>query len=234
MLGTHPPRLSARSLVSLAALFGINAGTMRTALSRMVIAGDVANDGGTYVLTDRLIARQAAQDTGRRPATEPWDGTWHTALATADQRELADRRHGRVVLQHARFAELRPDIWFRPANLPAPTLDGDWLITTGPILGVAPGELVDRLWPIDDIVAAARQLDGELVEVASSLDQEDPASIPPAFALSARIVRFLRVEPLLPAALLPATWPVPSLRDRYDRFEGTLQAMMRPFLRDRR
>jgi phenylacetic acid degradation operon negative regulatory protein len=231
LLGTHPPRASGRGLVALGELFGVRAGTMRTALSRLVAAGDVANDDGTYVLTDRLAARQAAQDIGRRPADVPWGGTWHTAVATPDQRDLAERRTDRDLLQNARFGELRPDIWLRPANLPAPALGADWLVTTGIVSGTAATDLVARLWRVERIAHDARTLGEQLAGLTESLDRDDPASIPPAFELSARIVRFLRNDPLLPTSLLPAEWPVPDLRTRYDAFEPVLQAMMRPFLR---
>ena len=230
LLGTHPPRLPARSLVSFAQLFDVSAGAMRTALSRMVAAGDVVNDHGIYGLSDRLLARQAAQDAGRRPAPRTWDGTWHTAVATADQRDLADRRIDRSVLDNARFGELRPDIWLRPANLPAPLLGADWLVTTGAPAGTPPDELVARLWQLDAIAADARDLDAALDAASATLDRDDPASVPSAFALSARIVRFLRSEPLLPSDLLPAGWPVSQLRKRYEGFEPILQGMMRPFL----
>ena len=42
LLGSHPPELPARAFVSLATLFGIAAGTMRTAISRMLAAGELA------------------------------------------------------------------------------------------------------------------------------------------------------------------------------------------------
>ena len=66
LLGTHPPTLPASSLVAFGELFGVNGGTMRTALSRLVAAGDLELDGGRYTLAARLQARQAAQDSGRR------------------------------------------------------------------------------------------------------------------------------------------------------------------------
>jgi phenylacetic acid degradation operon negative regulatory protein len=192
----------------------------------------VTNQDGVHELTSRLLARQAAQDTGRRPADGAWDGTWHTAIAAADQRDLAERRHDRATLQNARFGELRPDIWLRPANLSAPMPGNDWLVTTGPISGVLPGDLVDRLWPLASIAARADALRVEIDDAAATLDRDDPTSIPAAFHLSATVVRFLRDEPLLPLELLPASWPVQTLRDRYDEFERRLQTMLRPFLLD--
>jgi len=245
LLGTRPPALPASSLVALAELFGINGGTMRTALSRMVAAGDVTLSAGWYTLSDRLRQRQAAQDVGRTPtgdgwngewhtaagaAGDRWDGDWHTAVALADQRELPDRRQVRVVMTNARFAELRPTVWMRPANLPAPALDDGWVVTTGPVSGADDGVVTRRLWDVKVIAEEALRLEHELELAESRIDRSDPSEIPGAFTLSATVVRFLRSEPLLPAELAPAGWPLPDLRRRYARFEADLQAMMRPIL----
>jgi hypothetical protein len=61
LLGSHPPVLPARALVALAELFGIAGGTMRTALSRMVAAGELEAADGRYRLAGRLLERQRAQ-----------------------------------------------------------------------------------------------------------------------------------------------------------------------------
>jgi phenylacetic acid degradation operon negative regulatory protein len=236
LLGTHPPTLTAGALVSLAELFAINGGTMRTALSRMAGAGDVVVDDAHYSLAPRLVARQAAQDAGRRRAIDTaWSGDWHVAVAVADQRALADRRHLRVIMANARFGELRPSVWMRPANLPAPVLgpdlEAEWLVTTGPAAGADPVELTARLWDLDALARTASDLDRRLADADAGIDHDDPAEIPAAFVLSAEVLRFLRTEPILPTALTPDDWPVDPLRDRYERFERGLQAMLRPFLR---
>ena len=80
LLGSHPPVLPARALVALAELFGIAGGTMRTALSRMVAAGDLESTDGRYRLASRLLDRQQAQDIGRRHPVQRWDGGWHLSL----------------------------------------------------------------------------------------------------------------------------------------------------------
>jgi len=239
LLGTHPPTLSAAALVALAELFGVNPGTMRTALSRMVAAGDVTASDGHYSLSPRLLARQRAQDVGRRlrsdgsDATTGWDGRWHTAVATVDQRDLADRRHLRTLMGNARFGELRPTVWVRPANLPPPDLGAEWLITTGPTTGTDPHDLVAHLWDLDSIASTAIELTGEMDAIARRVDLADPSSIPTMFSLSAVVLRFLRSEPLLPHELTPPDWPVDALRCRYTTFESDVQAMLRPFLRRR-
>jgi phenylacetic acid degradation operon negative regulatory protein len=132
-----------------------------------------------------------------------------------------------------RFAELRPTVWMRPANLPVPPLDRDWIVVTAEPAGTPPRVLAGRLWALDELATAATDLLRRLDEADRTLRPDDPADIPPAFTLAAEALRFLRSEPLLPSSLTPADWPVDRLRGDYERFETRLQAMMAPFLRDR-
>jgi phenylacetic acid degradation operon negative regulatory protein len=228
LLGTHPPALPGNRLVALAELFGIAGGTMRTALSRLVAAGDLTVDDGRYRLVGRLLERQQAQDEGRRTPSEHWDGTWLTAIALDERRPLDERRRTRQVLVDHRFGELRPDTWLRPANLPAPDLDGGWAVISG-TASVDDGELAHRLWDLPAIAAVASVL-VEQLDAASAELGDDPAAIPPAFRASAAVVRFLRTEPMLPSALVPAGWPVDALRERYDLVEADLQRALRSYM----
>lgn len=228
LLGTRPPSLPGHRLVALAELFGIAGGTMRTALSRMVAAGELAADGGRYRLVGRHLERQAAQDTGRTVPEPAWDGTWHIAIALDDRRPLDERRRARQMLVDHRFAELRPDIWMRPANLPAPPLGSAWSVTTG-TTDRDDHELVARLWDLDAIAARAARLHLALLRAAAPLDEEDPTAIPPAFHAAAAVVRLLRTDPLLPEALTPPAWPLATLRDDYAEVEAMLDAAIRTF-----
>lgn len=231
LLGSHPPQLPARSLVALAELFDIPAGTMRTALSRMLAAGEVDAADGRYRLAGRLIERQGAQDVGRHAPVGVWDGRWHTIVAVEDQRDLAERRQFRATMANHRFGELRPDIWTRPSNLGDPPTEPGWLVTTGPLLGIDGHELAGRLWDLDVVATTTRELLAEMAALRSARDWSDPASIPELFTTSAAVVRFLRHEPLLPVELTPPGWPVDELRNSYDDFEADHQRLLQQFLR---
>jgi phenylacetic acid degradation operon negative regulatory protein len=230
LLGSHPPVLPARALVALAELFGLAGGTMRTALSRMVAAGELEAADGRYRLAGRLLERQRAQDIGRRPPGRRWDGAWHTVVAAADQRRLADRRRFRAVMVNHRFGELRPDIWMRPANLPLPAPAPDWIVTTGPIAGADPIALRDRLWDVEGLRRRGSALLATVTRLRADTDWSDPDSIPTVFMASAATVRYLRSEPLLPPALSPRDWPAGPLRAAYDGLEQSLQSTLRAFL----
>lgn len=220
--------LPGRSLTSLAGLFGIHAGTMRTALSRMVTAGELSVADGRYHLEGRLLERQRAQDLGRHRPEAPWAGGWHTMVAVDAQRPLAERRRLRRVMADHRMGELRPDVWMRPANLAAPMVDG-WMCTSGPLIGTDPGALAAHLWDLTALQRDARLLLARLADVAPSIATGRHDAIPHAFHLAARVVRFLRADPLLPAPLLPGDWPVDELRANYDDVERDLQAALRRF-----
>ena len=60
--------------------------------SGRISAGRVLRSSMICAACSPISARQAAQDAGRHPPSAPWDGRWHTAVATVDQRALADRK----------------------------------------------------------------------------------------------------------------------------------------------
>ena len=118
LLGTDPPVLSARRLVRVGALFGIPDGTIRVAISRMVGNGELRRDERGYRLTGPLLGRRERQESGRHPATLPWDGSWELAVVVAMGRSPAERQTLRDAMRTLRLGERREGVWMRPANLP--------------------------------------------------------------------------------------------------------------------
>ena len=214
LLGLPTPRLSGPSLGRLAKPFGIAPGTMRTALSRMVARGELAADGGSFELFGRLLERKEAQDIGRRPPEDTWDGSWWIVAITTPSRTIAKRREFRAHMINARMGELRPDTWLRPANLAGSHVDRNVAIVRGPLTGDDPVELVNRLWSLPAIRARSRYLVGEM--------DRSHDDLPIAMRTAAAVVRFLREEPLLPRSLTPSDWPVDELRERYREFDRQL------------
>ena len=199
LLGYHPPELPVSALVRVAGLFGIAEGTTRAALSRLLAAGDIVADGGTYRLTDRLVRRQLRQDDSASPRLRPWTGRWEMAVVTASARPLSDR----VALRHSmldlRLAPLREGVWLRPDNLARP-VDGVVAdqCTLFPCDYPEPGVLAQRLWDLPGWAATARQLTASLSQTTDLRD---------GFMLIAGVVHHLRLDPCLPPALLPPGWP---------------------------
>ena len=226
LLGLDPPTLPARSLVAVGELFGIAGGTVRTAVSRMVAAGELTADGDGYRLVGRLLERKAAQDIGRAPAPGDWDGTWWLAVVTAPRRSVAERRAFRTDMANLRMGELRPDTWMRPANLDGPAGVASLAVVRGELTGEDPVELAARLWPLGALAHEARDLIERIDAVEPTLAVGDGRALPPAITLAAEVVRLLRDEPLLPPSLTPQPWPVDDLRARYRSFDRAIGRAM--------
>jgi phenylacetic acid degradation operon negative regulatory protein len=224
LLGLDPPVLAVSRLVETASLFGIADGAARTALSRMVAAGEVVADDGRYRLAGRLLDRQRRQDEGRRPRTTRWNGQWRMAVVTEERRSASDRAELRAALARLRMAEWREGVWLRPDNLAvAPTgVSAEhcaWL--------TADIEHAPDLWDLDGWAKEARDL---LDELATPPAIDDLA---PGFVLSAAVLRHLAADPLLPPALLSDDWPGADLRTTYDEWDRAYRHLLAEWHRGR-
>ena len=219
LLGLPEPRLRTSSLIRLADVFDLAPGTVRTALSRLTAAGDLVNHDGVYELRGRLLERKTAQDIGRRPPDDAWDGDWWIVAVTAPRRSIAERRQFRTAMVNARLGELRPDTWLRPANLPGPHVERGVATVRGPLAGEDHSALVARLWDLPAIARRSHTLLAALDEATTEVRGAPNVVLPTAMTLAAVVVRFLRREPMLPQALTPADWPVDELRRRYRSFD---------------
>ena len=205
LLGTHPPSMPVSRLLDVTSLFGITAGTTRTALSRMVSHGELTKHEGVYRLSGRLLERQAQQDAGREERPSTWDGTWWFVAVLADRRSVTDRRAFRSRATGARLGELRPDTWLRPANIAVPADLADTLTMRGPLVSGDDAALVGRLWDLDAIDATARSLVAALRSTSTELvDDPSDAALTDTFVQLAASQRFLRTEPQLPESLHPS------------------------------
>lgn len=226
LLGVHPPELPTRSLVATAELLGVSAGSARTAISRMVAAGELDPvDDGYRLAGPTLLARQTRQDLSRAVLDQPWDGTWRTLVVAADARPAAERIELRAALGALRFAELREGVWLRPDNLPdgvlldaeATAADQCRSFTSRP--DDDPAALAADLWPLADWAAEATDLLAELHALGARLDDGDTDALAEGFVTSAAVLRHFQADPLLPTELLPETWPGRDLRTEHATFD---------------
>lgn len=224
LLGTQPPVLPVSILVRAGELFGIAEGTVRTALSRMVAAGELqAADGHYRLVAPRLLERQARQTTGMRPDTKPWrHRAWRfVVVAPEGSRAAADRAELRETLRTHRLAELREGVWLRPDNLRARLPDLPHCVRwTARLHEHDDAALAARLWDLDGWARDARELESELED--SAVPQ-----VAAGFVLSAAVLRHLQADPLLPPELLPADWPGPRLRALYTVWDATYRRLLR-------
>ncbi len=233
LLGSHPPRMSVGRILDFTSLFDLADGAVRTALSRMVAAGDLVNDDGIYQLAGRLIDRQAQQDAGRHRPPNDWDRAWWMVAVLSDRRTMAERRTFRAWATGARLGELRPDLWLRPANIDIPTDHPDVLITRGPVIAGVEQQLVARLWDLENLQTRSEMNRHGLDAAAARLGEPDDRSLADAFTALAAAQQFLRVEPQLPAEFTPHA-TADDVRARYGDVVEVFQARLAEFFAGRR
>lgn len=236
LLGTDPPRLPVSFLVRTGALFGLAEGTVRTALSRMVAAGDLRTDGdGWYELTEALAARRERQERSRAPQLRDWSGRWWIGVVAPGGRAPQARAALRRRMEQLRLGELRDGVWVRPDNLGADQRPdrspGDdvvhWFLGD-PVLDLdrSEGDLAAQLWDLDGWTERARRLRREMHDLLGRLEGGDQAALAPGFVLSAAVLRHFLADPLLPRELLPRHWPGDALRADYDRYDSAYRRLL--------
>jgi phenylacetic acid degradation operon negative regulatory protein len=227
----HPPVLPAHVLVRSGELFGIAEGTTRTAISRMVAAGElVAEAESAYRLSGHLLDRQTRQDLSRKPPRWGWDGRWRLAMVIAERRSAEERTQLRASLLRARYGELREGVWTRPDNLPGdrPRAPGcEWIKAEF----ADPAATAASLWDLSAWSVDASALLEDLSVWTGRLEAEGVGVLAPAFVLSADVLRHLQADPLLPRELLPEGWPGVELRAAYETFDTTFKRVWRQWYR---
>ncbi|WP_208028688.1 PaaX family transcriptional regulator C-terminal domain-containing protein [Rhabdothermincola sediminis] len=238
LLGTHPPQLPSRLLVRSGELFGITEGTVRTAISRMLAAGELEAVDGAYRLAGALLERQARQDASRRGDRRRWTGSWELAVVPGrERRDAATRGQLRDAMRRLHLAELREGVWLRPDNLhprrapEAAAIVAEQCTRFSARPGGDPGALAARLWDLDGWAATATRLERELRRHLPRLERGDASQLRDAFVVSAAVLRHLLADPLLPEELLPADWPGQRLRVTYERFDAAFKATWRTHFR---
>ncbi len=233
LLGTDPPWLPTALLVRTASLFGIEEGAVRTALSRMVAAGEAVSEDGGYRLAGRLVVRQQRQEASRLAVVRPWDGTWELASVQGEARRAAtDRSALRAALATMRLVELREGLWGRPDNLDqerspeAAEVVDQWCLTWQ---GARPttSPRIERLWDIAGWTEEAEALRDRMAELLRPLVEGDVHPLAEGFVVSAAVLRLLQADPLLPPELLSRRWPGDALRTDYDVYDAAYRLTLR-------
>ena len=215
LLGSQPPARPGAALVAMGELFGMPAGTVRVALSRMVADGELVGRDGTYELADSFAGRRSALDAGRAVRRGRWDGSWWTVVALSERRALAERRAFRASMTAALLGELRPDVWLRPANIAVTVTDDDVLLTRGEPDAGAAVALAARLWDLPAERARLELLAAETERAIDLLAGGGDVVLAETFMISVAVTRALAAEPQLPDELVGADWPADALRERY-------------------
>ncbi|MCX7620098.1 MAG: hypothetical protein N2037_04535 [Acidimicrobiales bacterium] len=237
LLGMEPPRLPAQLLVRSGELFGISEGTTRVAISRMLAAGELEPEDGSYRLAGHLLTRHSRQRQSRTAQQKTWNGAWVMAVVNAERRNAADRSNLREAMRRLKLAELREGVWLRPDNLDpdrsppdTATLEAQCrCFRTEPIQDAS--QLAGSLWDLTAWSKAAEELRAAMQQWLEPLERGDTDALAPGFELSAAVLQHMLADPLLPTELLPADWPGVELRTDYDRYDRAFKAAWRDWFR---
>ncbi|HWH29658.1 MAG TPA: PaaX family transcriptional regulator C-terminal domain-containing protein [Mycobacteriales bacterium] len=227
------------ALVRLLAPLGVRSAAVRTAVSRMVRAGWLEGvrlpAGPGYALTDR--AQQRLDEAAKRiyrTTEEDWDGTWHLVVVTPPHHRT-EREHLHAALRYLGYGLLAPTTWV--AARPAPELD-DVLADAGAAgqrflaaAELSARDVVRQAWDLTALAAGYRRF---LSDARRALDERPTATAADAFAAQMRLVhswrQFLKVDPGLPAELLPADWPGTTAAAWFDEQSARLLPAARAFV----
>src|SRR5436190_14036459 len=96
LLGAEIDWMPVDRLVRAGELFGIAEGATRTAVWRMVAAGELAARNGAYRLDGPMLARRRRVSDNTAGRRRPWDGTWEMAVVGTERRSAAARQELRA------------------------------------------------------------------------------------------------------------------------------------------
>lgn len=224
------------SLIKIMSLFNIDAGHVRTAMSRLTADGwltrEKAGRNSYYRLTRREEGSfNAATQRIYFTHAPAFDGRLRLALLGPG---VGDRPSARPALERAGFAALTPTTYvaFADPEPPLKEIDGVFLVHADAADDVR--ALAAAAWKLGPLAAAYRAFIDRFGPTERALERDGP--INDADALVARILlihEFRRIvlrDPGLPAALLPPDWPGVSARDLTARIYRRLIAPSERFL----
>jgi phenylacetic acid degradation operon negative regulatory protein len=240
LLGTLPPRLPGRLLVSFAEEFGVNPGTTRVALTRMVERGELGREAdGHYVLAGPLLERQRRQEAGLAPIVREWSGEWELHVVRSGARDSAERGAFRAAATHLGLGERREGVWMRPDNLDPDRLPAARLVleSQAECFAATPSgdaaSIVDELFDLGAWAAVAAELQTRMHDMTDALETGSAGALADGFEVAAHTLRHLVADPLLPPELWPDDWPAFSLRRGYERYNTTYRSHLSAFFRGR-
>jgi phenylacetic acid degradation operon negative regulatory protein len=225
----RPEPLPSAALVEIMGEFGLAEQAARAAMRRAAARGAVVatRSGrttayGVPARTRETIVAHLTRLMRFGAGDRQWDGRWTIALFTVPEEERETRRAVRTRLRWLGLAPLYDGAWVSPWEV------GDRVAAVLADLGVAAATVVRAemlaAGPAGEPVAAwdLAELRGRytafLAEYAALRERVRAGEVGPAEALVARTHlmtawrAFPDADPELPAALLPADWPLPAAR----------------------
>lgn len=213
----RPAPLWTSDLMMLLELLGVEAGLVRTNLSRLVANGTLerGKEGRrTFYRLSEASAGDFAQAAAIIYGPDPRPLVDHVALAALDL--CPDRKAARAALAAQGFRFLSSTLAMAARHDAA----ADLSLTQGVIFSRAEAtpviaDAAERLWHLADMNAAYGRFAADFSACTGALDPERAVLV--RLACVHRFRRLALRDPLLPAALLPADWQGAMARDVFSR-----------------
>ena len=202
------------SLIELFAAMGVDAGAVRTAMSRLVADGWTERTrvgrASAYRLTDKgHAASTLAADRIYAAAPPRWNGQFQLVLQPPD----------RDAMERAGFGQAVPGLWVTPALAPPSGGAITLMATTTPEMARL---LAARAWPLDRLAASFSRF---IAAFSALPGWSGPAPLEAVVARILLIHEYRRIvlhTPALPAEILPLDWPGTTARDLCAQAYATL------------
>jgi phenylacetic acid degradation operon negative regulatory protein len=233
----HCEHLPSAALVQLLAEFGVTDASARAALSRLQRRG-LLESSRTGRHTHYRLSEHAAQVLvdGRRRIlrfgvdVQPWDGSWTLVCFSVPERERQLRHLLRSRLAWLGFASLYDGVWVsphRPIEAVRRELGELGVDRANVFVGGAPGQGEELLsaWDLDDLCAEYDAFIAEFREFAERM-RAGGVGTAEALVVRTRVMDawrgFPKLDPELPAQLLPSEWPRAAARSLFAELYDSL------------
>lgn len=238
------------SLISLLEHLGVGEHAARITLSRMARKGWLATrkDGrrSRYSLTPRgwSLLLQGEKRIFEPPPRE-WDGQWHIVIFSLPEKKRSLRHAFRARLPWLGFGQLAPNTWVSPHNRNSEITAlcnelgiRDYIeIFSG--IHVGPSEdqqLVQRCWNLPNLAAQYKKFLAKFEKEYLACKNNGKSAPTPddcfvrRFWLMHHFQTFPRIDPNLPAVLLPSDWVGFKARRLFDEYHGILESPANQFV----
>ncbi|MEM8606008.1 MAG: PaaX family transcriptional regulator [Myxococcota bacterium] len=216
---TGHPVVPVRTLIDACAIFGFSANTVRVTLVKMRADGTVeSSERGTYELGEksRELSQRIMGWRNVSDRTVPWDGSWVAVyvghLTRSDRPALGRRTRALRLLG---FRELEEGLFVRPNNFRGGVAEVRSALER---LGVEPNAVCSRmdelsgrdnvralnLWDATATMTGYRDLRDQLEESLRARESQPLVeAVREAFLLGREVIRWVTLDPLLPAEMAP-------------------------------
>ena len=206
------------TIIETCALVGISETLVRTAVSRLVAAGQLEGwrrgRRSFYRLSERMQAESEAASRLIYGPPEPWRWRFvHLPEAGADSLMVLLEREG--------FARLRPQLAVGPARGTLPK--GVLVFDADPVAGEALlADFAAQAWDLTAHAAAYDTLVAQFAPLDGIVPDDGAAALTARLLLVHAWRHALLRDPRLPAAALPADWPGRAARTLFQRLYAAL------------